>query len=201
LKEDAVTVYGLSQLLLFLLLLFATARPVGSYMAKVFEGKSTLLSRRLLPLEHWIYRLCGANPEAEQAWVTYAWACLAFGLVNFLSLYFLVRIQGILPLNPQHFGSGQAPADAQRVTPDLAFNIAVSFMTNTSWQAYDRRAHAELSRADVGDCGAELHLHGGRNGGGDRGNQGFRSGEDPHAGQFLGGPHAVYPLYPAPVFR
>ena len=131
-----MTVYGVLQLLVFLSLLVAIARPLGSYMAKVFEGKPTILSKSLLPLEHWIYRLCGVRPDVEQTWAAYAGACLAFGIVNFLSLYVLLRMQGFFPLNPQHFGSGQAPAGAGQMTPDLAFNIAVSFMTNTSWQSY-----------------------------------------------------------------
>jgi potassium-transporting ATPase potassium-binding subunit len=135
-RLEVVTAGGLGQFLVFLVLLLAITKPLGSYMAKVFEGKRTLLSKPLLPLERLTYHWCGIHPEVEQTWVAYAGSCLAFGLVNFVGLYLLLRIQSILPLNPQHFGTSQAPPDAIPVTPDLAFNTAISFMTNTSWQSY-----------------------------------------------------------------
>ena len=123
---------GLSQLLVFLALLLATTKPLGFYMARVFDGRRTLLSRLLLPVERLIYRLCLVDPEAEQTWTAYAGSCLAFGLISFLLFYAVLRMQGWLPLNPQHLGTTLAPPGAVPVTPDLAFNIAVSFMTNTS---------------------------------------------------------------------
>jgi potassium-transporting ATPase potassium-binding subunit len=131
-----MTWIGLCQFLVFVGLLLSIVRPLGTYMAKVFTGKPTVLSKALLPAERAVYRLCRVNPEADQTWTTYAGACLAFGLVNFLVFYLLLRLQGVLPLNPQHFSTSGAPAGAVRLTPDLAFNIAVSFMTNTSWQSY-----------------------------------------------------------------
>jgi K+-transporting ATPase ATPase A chain len=118
-----MTWIGLSQLSFFLALLLLITKPLGAYMADVFEGKCTFLR----PVERFIYRLSGVHPENDQLWTSYAASCLAFSLINFLLFYALLRFQRFLPLNPQRFGP---------MTPDLAFNTAVSFMTNTSWQAY-----------------------------------------------------------------
>jgi len=131
-----MTWIALFQFLAYAVLLLAITRPLGSYMARVFEGKPTPLSRLLSPLERFIYRLCGINPAIEQRWTAYAGSCLAFGLVNFLLFYTLLRLQGLLPFNPQRFGTALAPRGSIPITPDLAFNTAVSFMTNTSWQSY-----------------------------------------------------------------
>jgi K+-transporting ATPase ATPase A chain len=113
--------------LVFLGLLLAITKPLGAYMASVFEGKRTFLSKPLMPLERLIYRLCGVDPEKEQTWRTYAGCFLTFGLVNLLAFYALLRCQRYLP--------GQ-PAGGTPLTPDLAFNTAVSFLSNTSWQVY-----------------------------------------------------------------
>ena len=118
---------SLCQLLVFLGLLLAITKPLGSYMASVFEGKRSFLSKPLLPLERLIYRLGGVDAEKEQTWRTYAGCFLAFGLANFLLFYVLLRCQRYLPGHP---------ADGTPITPDLAFNTAVSFLSNTSWQAY-----------------------------------------------------------------
>src|SRR5262249_4480984 len=101
--------------------------PLGLYMARVFSGERTFLDPVMRPLERAIYRLCGVYPDVEQTWVDYAAAMLMFSAVGMLLLYGLERLQGFLPLNPQKFGA---------VTPDLAFNTAASFTTNTNWQAY-----------------------------------------------------------------
>ena len=127
---------GLGQLALLLALLLLITRPLGSYLASVFLGKRTVLSKLLSPLERLAYRACRIDPEVEQTWTSYAGACIAFGLLNFIALYLLLRVQHLLPLNPEHFGSGRGPSGSVPLTPDLAFNIAVSFMTNTSWQSY-----------------------------------------------------------------
>lgn len=127
---------GVFQLATFAVLLLAITGPLGAYMAKVFEGRRTFLSKPLRAVEFLIYRLCGVDSRAEQSWTAYAGACLAFGLVNFAVFYAMMRLQGLLPFNPQRFGAPGAPSGAVPVTPDLAFNTAVSFMTNTSWQAY-----------------------------------------------------------------
>jgi K+-transporting ATPase ATPase A chain len=131
-----MTWIGLCQLAVFLSLLFAITKPLGSYMADVFEGKRTLLSRMLAPLERLLYRFLGIDPSMEQTWTTYAGAALLFSLLNFGFCYALLRLQGLLPLNPQRFGTLWAPSGSTPMTPDLAFSTAVSFMTNTSWQAY-----------------------------------------------------------------
>ena len=131
-----MTSSGILQIGLYFLLILALTRPLGRYMARVFEGRRTLLSFALRPLERGIYRLGGVDPEQEQHWTRYAASLLAFSFWCFLFVYLLQRLQGWLPLNPMGFGTGHAPANATSLTPDLAFNTAVSFMTNTNWQAY-----------------------------------------------------------------
>jgi len=101
--------------------------PLGGHMAKVFAGERTFLHPILAPLEVAIYRLSRVDPDHEQDWLTYALCVVGFHALGFVGLYGLLRLQGVLPLNPAHFGA---------VTPDLAFNTAVSFVTNTSWQSY-----------------------------------------------------------------
>jgi K+-transporting ATPase ATPase A chain len=131
-----MTYIGSFQLLAFLGLLVLITKPLGSYMAAIFEGRPTFLSRPLVPVENLIYRICGVNPRIEQRWTAYAGACLAFGLVNFFLFYALLRLQGLLPFNPHRFGTALAPSGSIPLTPDLAFNTAISFMSNTSWQSY-----------------------------------------------------------------
>ncbi len=115
------------QILTFVVLISALTKPLGAYMARVFLGERTALSRVLSPLERAIYRLCGIDAAEEQRWTGYAAAALLFNLAGMVLLYLLQRLQGFLPLNPQGFGP---------VAPDLAFNTAASFSTNTNWQAY-----------------------------------------------------------------
>ena len=122
-----MTFNGLFQIGLYLVVLIALVKPLGAYMARVYEGQPILLGRVLGPVERLIYRLCGIRPEEEMSWKTYAIAMLIFSLVSLLPTYLLMRIQGGLPLNPQNFSG---------VSPDLAFNTAVSFTTNTNWQNY-----------------------------------------------------------------
>jgi len=131
-----MTRFGLLQLIALLGLLVVITRALGSYMARVFQGKRHVLSNSLGSLERLIYRFCGVNPAAEHSWRAYAGACLAFGLVNFLLFYALLRLQGALPFNPRRFGTILAPRGSIPLSPDLVFNIAVSFMSNTSWQSY-----------------------------------------------------------------
>ncbi len=115
------------QLGLFTILVTVAAVPLGLYMARVFSDEKTFLDPMLRPLERTIYRICGVHPGNEQTWVEYAVSMLLFSAAGMLMLYGLERLQGILPLNPQKFGA---------VAPDLAFNTAASFTTNTNWQAY-----------------------------------------------------------------
>jgi K+-transporting ATPase ATPase A chain len=122
-----MTLNGLLQLAIYFLLLLAVTKPLGIYMTRVFSGEHIFLSRVLGPIERLIYRVCRVDEKTEQHWTTYTAAMLMFSLVSLLVLYALQRLQYYLPLNPQHFSG---------VNPDLAFNTAVSFTTNTNWQAY-----------------------------------------------------------------
>jgi K+-transporting ATPase ATPase A chain len=122
-----MTTNGIIQIGLYIVVLVAFVKPLGSYMAKVYEGKSLGLGHILGPIERLIYRMLGIRPDDEMSWKAYAGAAILFKLAFFFLLYMLLRLQGILPLNPQGFPG---------VAPDLAFNTAVSFITNTNWQAY-----------------------------------------------------------------
>jgi K+-transporting ATPase ATPase A chain len=122
-----MTINGWVQILVYFLLLTVLTRPFGGYMYRVFEGQRTLLGRVLGPLERGFYRLAGVDAKAEQHWTGYALAMLVFNLLCFATLYLLQLFQNHLPLNPQKFDG---------LTPDLAFNTAISFTTNTNWQAY-----------------------------------------------------------------
>jgi len=119
--------YEWLQTILFFVVLLALVKPVGSFMAKVFQGERTLLSPVLAPCERVIYRICGVKPEDEMGWQRYAGAMVIFNLALFVSLFVLLLTQHLLPLNPQ-----KVPA----FTWQLALNTAVSFTTNTNWQAY-----------------------------------------------------------------
>ena len=122
-----MTASGILQLVLYLVVLLLLARPLGAYMARVFEGRGVALDRVLGWLERGLYRVCGIDPTAEMGWTAYAGAMLVFNLIGLLAVYALQRLQGVLPLNPQALGA---------VTPDSSFNTAVSFATNTNWQGY-----------------------------------------------------------------
>ena len=115
------------QLGLYLVVLLVLAKPLGAYMARVYEGRPIGLDRVLGWLERLIYRFVGVRPDTEMGWKTYAAAMLTFNFVGILAVYLLQRVQGILPLNPQGFGA---------VSADSAFNTAASFATNTNWQGY-----------------------------------------------------------------
>jgi len=131
-----MTTIGLLNIVIYFLILLAITKPLGVYMAKVFEGERTFLSPILRPCERLTYRLCGIKEDKEQRWTEYAASLIAFSLVSFLFVYAIQRLQGFLPFNPMHFSTSRAPSGATPVTPDLAFNTANSFLTNTNWQAY-----------------------------------------------------------------
>ncbi|MGA2629796.1 MAG: potassium-transporting ATPase subunit KdpA [Terriglobia bacterium] len=131
-----MTFSGVLYILVFFLILLALTKPLGLFMANLFEGKRTFLHPLLRPLEQLIYRLCGIREDSEQRWTQYAASVIAFSLVSFLFVYVIQRLQGFLLLNPMGFSTGHAPGNATAMTPDLAFNTAVSFMTNTNWQSY-----------------------------------------------------------------
>lgn len=122
-----MTADNILQIALYFAVLFAAAVPLGHYMARVYSNERVFISRIARPLEYFIYRCCRIDPEEEMTWQTYAGGLLFFNLAGFLVLYLLQQLQGFLPLNPQGFSA---------VPPDLAFNTAVSFVTNTNWQAY-----------------------------------------------------------------
>jgi K+-transporting ATPase ATPase A chain len=131
-----MTMIGFVYILVFFLCLWAVTKPLGLYMARVFEGERTFLHPVLRPLERLIYRLCGIRETSEQRWTQYSASVIAFTMMGFLFVYALQRLQGFLPINPMGFSTGHAPSYATPMTPDLAFNTAVSFVTNTNWQAY-----------------------------------------------------------------
>lgn len=127
---------GIFQIVSYCMLIGLLAKPVGSYMARLFNGERTWLHPVLRPLERLCYRLCGVREDTEQRWTQYAASLLSFSLISIVFVYLLQRMQGWLPWNPAGFGTSGAPANATAMTPDLAFNTAVSFVTNTNWQAY-----------------------------------------------------------------
>jgi K+-transporting ATPase ATPase A chain len=135
-----MTANGIFQIAVFFLLILAVAKPLGSYMTKVFAGERTFLHPVLRPLERLCYAACGVKEGTDQRWTQYAGSLLAFSLFSFVTLYLLHRLQGILPLNPMGFGTAHAPNGSTAMTPDLAFNNAVSFTTNTNWQNYGGEA-------------------------------------------------------------
>ncbi|OPZ87521.1 MAG: Potassium-transporting ATPase A chain [bacterium ADurb.Bin429] len=120
-------IWGIGQCLLFILVVLALTKPMGAYMAHVYAGENTLLDPILRPLERLLYRVVGIDPNREMRWTSYTLAFLAFSVVSAVILYAILRLQGVLPLNPQ---------GVPGMCPDLAFNTAVSFMANTNWQAY-----------------------------------------------------------------
>jgi len=122
-----MTANGLLQIGIYLVVLIGFAKPLGGFMARVYDGGRTILDRPLRPLEHLIYRLCGVRADQGMTWRTYAVAMLWFNFLGLVVVYALQRLQGLLPLNPQGFGA---------VTPDSSFNTAMSFATNTNWQGY-----------------------------------------------------------------
>jgi K+-transporting ATPase ATPase A chain len=124
------------QIVFFFLAILAVAKPMGSYMARVFSGERTFLYPVLRPFERLCYVAAGVREDVEQRWTQYAGSLLSFSFFSFLFAYLLQRLQGMLPLNPMGFSTGGAPANATAMTPDLAFNTAVSFVTNTNWQSY-----------------------------------------------------------------
>jgi potassium-transporting ATPase potassium-binding subunit len=132
-----MTPNGILQIVVYFLVIAAVAKPMGVFMTRVFAGERTFLHPVLRPLERLCYKLCGVQETIEQRWTQYAGSMLAFSVFSAVLLYALQRLQGFLPLNPAGFSTAHAPANATAITPDLAFNTAVSFTTNTNWQSYD----------------------------------------------------------------
>jgi potassium-transporting ATPase potassium-binding subunit len=124
-----MTTLGVLQILLFFTLILLCAKPLGAYMARVFEGQRTFLHPVLRWLEVLTYRVAGIKEDVEQRWTQYTASLLSFSIFGFLITYLLQRTQGLLPFNPQGFS-------ANNIAPDSAFNTATSFVTNTNWQSY-----------------------------------------------------------------
>ena len=122
-----MTTNGFLQILFFLVVLLTLVKPMGWYMARVYEGKSCGLDKLLKPFENFIYRLCGINPTVEMNWKVYLSTMLLINFIVLLVIYALLRSQILLPFNPQHFSA---------LTPDLAFNIAAGFTGSADWQVY-----------------------------------------------------------------
>jgi K+-transporting ATPase ATPase A chain len=124
-----MTGIGVLQIAVFFGLILVCVKPLGAYIARVFEGQRTFLHPVLRWLEVLTYKVAGVREDVEQRWTHYTASLLSFSIFGFLLTYILQRAQGLLPFNPQSFG-------ANNVTPDLAFNTASSFVTNTNWQSY-----------------------------------------------------------------
>ena len=131
-----MTLIGIFQILIFFAVIVAITKPIGIFMYRVFEGQRTFLHPVLGWLERFIYRVSGIREDEEQTWVRYSASLISLSIFSFLFVYLIQRLQGFLPLNPMHFSTSQAPTGATAMTPDLAFNTAVSFVTNTNWQSY-----------------------------------------------------------------
>jgi K+-transporting ATPase ATPase A chain len=122
-----MTLIGWTQILLYCAIVVALAKPLGGYMTRVFNGECTFLSPLLRPVEAGVYWVGGVDEKREQHWLTYTVAMLLFHVGGFVILYAVMRLQAVLPFNP---------AEQSAVAPDLSFNTAISFITNTNWQNY-----------------------------------------------------------------
>jgi potassium-transporting ATPase potassium-binding subunit len=131
-----MTPNGIFQILFYFGTLLALTKPMGTFMYRLFAGERTFLHPLLRPLETLCYAVAGVKEREEQRWTQYAGSLLSLSLFSFLFVFLLQRLQGLLPLNPMGFGTAGAPGNATAMTPDLAFNTAVSFVTNTNWQSY-----------------------------------------------------------------
>ena len=119
--------FDVLQIVLYIVILLLLAKPLGSFMARVFNGERNILSPVMAPVERFTYRLLGTKSDEEMNWKQYTVAVLLLALLGVVTLYFIERLQGVLPFNPQHLPG---------VSPSLAFNTAISFNTNTNWQNY-----------------------------------------------------------------
>jgi potassium-transporting ATPase potassium-binding subunit len=120
---------GILEIAVFFAIVILLTKPLGLFMARLFQGERTFLHPVMRPVERLVYKLCGIREDVEQRWTHYAGGVLAFSIFAFLFVYLLQRLQGYLPFNPQGFGG-------KLISPDLAYNTAISFVTNTNWQAY-----------------------------------------------------------------
>ena len=136
-----MNMYEWLETILYFVVLLALVKPLGTFMARVYQGERTFLSPVLVPCENLLYRICGVNKDEEMDWKGYAWAMVLFNLVLFVALFAMLMLQHLLPLNPQ-----KVPA----FTWQLALNTAISFVTNTNWQAYSGETAASYFTQMVG---------------------------------------------------
>ncbi len=122
-----MTLIGFAEIIIYFLIIVLLVKPIGLYMTNVFSGKKTLLDPIFSPVEKLLYKLTGVISEKEQTWIEYTRALILFNLIGVLLLYSILRLQNVLPINPMKCPS---------ISPDLAFNVAISFVTNTNWQSY-----------------------------------------------------------------
>ncbi len=122
-----MTKISILQIVVYFTVLLALVKPLGWYMAHIYEGKNCGIGRFIGPIERFLYRCCGIDPEREMNWKCYLSTMLIFNLIGFFVVYLIQRVQFFLPLNPQHFLAASS---------DLSFNTAISFVTNTNWQSY-----------------------------------------------------------------
>ena len=142
-----MTFNGFLRIAIYLIVLVLLTKPLGGYMARVYQGERTLLTRVLGPVERLIYRVIGVNPDQEMGWKTYTVAVLLFSVIGILFLYALQRLQGFLPLNPQGFGA---------VSPELLVQHRDQLRHQHQLAGLWRRDHDELSDPDAGADGTEL---------------------------------------------
>ena len=185
-----MTANGAFQLAIYVVVLLALAKPLGAYMARVYEGRPVGVDRALGWLERLVYRLGGVRADQEMGWKTYAATMLLFNVAGLLAVYVLQRVQGVLPLNPQGLSA---------VSPDSSFNTAVSFATNTNWQGYGGESTMSYLTQMLGADRAELRLGGDRHGGAGGADPGLRPAVGRDHRQLLGRPHADHALHPAPA--
>ena len=140
---------------LFIIVSLLLVKPLGLYMARVFQGERSILTPVLLPVEKFCYRIAGIKADDEMSWKKYVVAVLLFNFVGLIFLYILLRVQHFLPFNPQGFGN---------VPPDQTFNIAVSFVTNTNWQNYGGEATLSYLSQMLGLGSSKLSLRRNRDG-------------------------------------
>ena len=183
-----MTTNAILQLGLYVVVLVALVKPLGAFMARVYENKPCGLDKILGPLERLIYRLCGIDPNAEMSWKHYTYAVLAVNFLGLIIVYGLLRLQYYLPLNPQGLAG---------TSPDLAFNTAVSFATNTNWQSYGGEVDAELFFADARAGRAELSVGGLRHGRAGGADPRIRASAVRVDRQLLVRHHAQHALHPA----
>src|SRR5258708_5806794 len=144
---------GYLQLAFYIVVLIALAKPLGAYMARIYEGQPAWLNQAGEPFERLIYRLCGVDSSKEMGWIDYTIALLVFNLLGGLAVYGLQRLQLHLPFNPAAMGA---------VSPDPSFNTAISFMTNTNCQGYGGSSPQSHLHPEASPPGARFSVRGTR---------------------------------------